>query len=195
MTGSGALLVVDMQNGFLHPGGSLAARGRSIDGAAPLLGRIAEVVDRARTAGVPVLYTRHQFRAGLLDAPPALIARYPRGATPLLAGSWDAAIVDELRPEPADVIIDKSRYDAFLHTGAEMILRSLEATKLMVVGVVTNMCVESTVRSAEQRDFEVVVGSDCVGAYDPALHRASLTSMAAAFAKVEPGGAAVERLS
>lgn len=194
MTASGALLVVDMQNGFLHPGGSLATRGRSIHGAVPLVGRIAQVIDRARTAGVPVLYTRHQFRVGLLDAPPALVARYPRGTTPLLAGSWDVAIVEELGPEPTDTIIDKSRYDAFLHTGTEMILRSLKATKLMVVGVVTNMCVESTVRSAEQRDFEVVVGSDCVGAYDPALHQASLSSMAAAFATVVPGDAALERL-
>lgn len=189
-----AVLVVDMQNGFLHPSGSLASRGQVIADSSDLIERVCKVVGQARAAGVPVIYTRHQFRPNLVDAPPALVARYPQGAAPLVAGSWDAAIVDELSPTAGEVVIDKNRYDAFLHTETDMILRSLGAARLMVAGVVTNMCVESTVRSAEQRDFEVVVVSDGCGAYDPALHHASLTSMAAGFATVEPAAVALDRL-
>lgn len=181
-----ALMLIDLQNGFLAPHGSGARRASLIPRPDELVNNNRQLIVAARSAEVPVVYTRHQYRLDALDMPPAVRARYSGDELPLTAGSWDAAIVDELWPEDGDAVISKNRYDAFLYADTEVVLRALGATQLVVTGVLTNMCVESTVRSAEQRGFDVTVVSDCVAATDQDLHRASLASMAASFASVVP---------
>jgi ureidoacrylate peracid hydrolase len=103
----------------------------------------------------------------------------------LLRGSWDAEVNDELTPLPGERVIDKNRYDAFLYTDLELVLRALGVTRLIVAGVVTFACVETTVRSANQRDFDVSVAADCTAAPEP-FHSNSLAAMNAAFATVRP---------
>jgi ureidoacrylate peracid hydrolase len=185
-----AVLVIDMQNGFISPGGSVPSAMGALPGIDAAADACASLLADARAAGVPVVYTRHQWRPGYLDAPATVLDRFPPGARPLVAGSWDAAVADLLAPQPGDVLVDKNRYDAFLYTDLELVLRALSVRRLVVTGVVTNICVESTVRSAHMRDFEVAVASDCTAA--PAgFHVPALASMAAAFASVAPGRAAL----
>lgn len=184
MTGT-ALLVIDMQNGFCDPDGSLPQAGFALAGIDVALEETRRLVDAAREAGLPVVWTRHTFRVGQIDRPARLAPGFPRVAAPLQRGSWDAAIVPTLGLAETDTVIDKNRFDAFLYTDLELVLRALAVERLVVAGVVTYACVETTVRSANQRDFDVQVASDCTAGAEP-FHTNSLAVMAAAFADVTP---------
>jgi ureidoacrylate peracid hydrolase len=188
-----ALIVIDMQNGFVHPEGSISALGAPSPRIADVIEENRKLIDAARHAGVPIVYTRHQFREGYLDVPRPVLARFAGRTDILVEGSWDAAVCDALAPEPGDVLVDKRRYDAFLYTDMELILRALGATRLLVAGVLTNICVESTVRSAHMRDFDVFVTSDCTSAA-PEFHEPSLAGMGAVFATVLPWKDALSEL-
>jgi ureidoacrylate peracid hydrolase len=188
-----ALLVIDMQNGFVHPKGSLPSIGITLPDMDAVTAANADLIAAARAANVPVVYTRHVFRDDLLDVPARSRSMLPPDFTLLVRGSWDADVVDELTPEPGDRIIDKNRYDAFLYTDLEVVLRAMGVRRLLVTGVVTSVCVESTVRSAEQRDFDVYVASDCTSA-EPALHAGALAAMAAIFATVGTGKELLDQL-
>jgi ureidoacrylate peracid hydrolase len=178
-----AVLVIDMHNGFCHPEGSLPGAGFGLPDMDNVIAANAAMLDAARSAGVPVVYTRHVYRPGLLDAPDPLRAMFPPGVEPLIRGSWDADIVAELAPAEGDAVIDKNRFDAFLYTELDTVLRALGTRRLLVSGVVTSVCVESTVRSAQQRDYRVTVAADCTSA-QPEFHQAALDVMASVFATV-----------
>jgi ureidoacrylate peracid hydrolase len=167
-----ALIVVDMQNGFCHPGGSLPRLGMSLAGADGAVRQAAVAVHQARGAGVPVIFTRHQYRPGRADEGQRLseLSGDLAAVGGLAAGSWDAAVVDEFGSGPDDLYIDKVRFDAFLWTSLDPLLRGLGAGNLVVCGVVTNICVESTVRAAFMRDYKVTLLADCCAARTPRLH-------------------------
>jgi ureidoacrylate peracid hydrolase len=188
-----ALMVIDMQNGFVDPKGSVPLAMGMLPGVEEAVANCAELLNEARAAGMPVVYTRHQFRPDMIDAPAMIMERFGPGAKPLVAGTWDAAVCDVLEPAPGDAIVDKNRYDAFLYTDMELVLRALGVRRLLVTGVVTSVCVESTVRAAHMRDFEVTVASDCTAA--PAgFHEPALAAMGAVFATVSPWRTALAEL-
>src|ERR1700756_4788911 len=118
---SRVLIVVDMQNGFCHPEGSLPRLGMGLAGAHAALRQAAIAVRQARHAGVPVIYTRHQYRRGRADEGQRLseLSGELAAMDGLAAGSWDAAVVDELGSGPDDLFIDKVRFDAFLWTSLD----------------------------------------------------------------------------
>jgi ureidoacrylate peracid hydrolase len=169
---SRALIVVDMQNGFCHPAGSLPRLGMALAGAESAVRQAAVAVRQARAAGVPVIYTRHQYRPGRADEGQRLsdLSGDLAAMGGLAAGSWDAAVVDELGAGPDDLYIDKVRFDAFLWTSLDPLLRGLGTESLVVCGVVTNICVESTVRAAFMRDYRVTLLADGCAAQTPRLH-------------------------
>jgi nicotinamidase-related amidase len=133
-------------------------------------------VEQARAAGIPVIFTRHLYRLGRADKGPVLIRDSPAIARQngLAAGSWDADIVDDLGCRPDDLKVDKVRHDAFQWTSLEPLLRGLDVGRLMICGVVTNLCVESTVRSAFMRDYPVTLIEDCCAAKTGRLHELSV---------------------
>ncbi|GAA1504305.1 cysteine hydrolase family protein [Nocardioides humi] len=180
-----ALLVIDMQNGFVHDKGSLPSNGNGLPNTAAVIAENRDLIAEARRLGVPVIYTRHVFRPDFVEAPARMEMLKTMEPAPLVRGSWDAEVVDDLAPADGDVIIDKSRYDAFLYTDLETVLRGKGITRLLVTGVVTSVCVESTVRSGHQRDFDMLVASDCVSAPE-SQHGPALEVMAAVFAEVAP---------
>ena len=145
-----ALLVVDMQNGFCHPDGSFERIGRGLEGAMDAVRTAAVAVGQARGAGVPVVFTRHVYRPGRPDEGGALTGNSPElaAAGGLEVGTWDAEVCAELGCGPADLVVDKVRFDAFQWTSLEPLLRGLGVGELVVCGVVTNLCVETSVRSA-----------------------------------------------
>lgn len=176
-----ALIVVDMQNGFCHPEGSLPKLGRGLEDVERAVhGCIAAVVD-ARSAGVPVVFTRHVYRPGYADAGPNFdrIGGQLRAVGGLLAGSWDAQVIDELEVTDSDLIVDKCRYDAFLGTSLGLLLGDLDVNEVAVCGVVTNVCVESTVRAAFMRDYAVTLIADACAAQTNRLHEVGLEVLAA----------------
>lgn len=174
-----ALIVVDMQNGFCHPDGSLPKLGMALAGATEAVANAAVAVAHAHRTGKPVIFTRHLYRPGYADEGPWLAARSPELASVggLLAGSWDGDVVDELGRGPDDLVVDKARLDAFQWTSLEPLLRGLGVTELVACGVVTNFCVETTVRSAIMRDFPVTLLEDCCAAQTPRLHEIGIEVM------------------
>ena len=174
-----ALLVIDMQNGFCHPEGSLPSLGLALAGADRAVERAAAAVTAARAEGLPVVFTRHVYRPGRADEGRNLHSAHPRLAeiSSLAAGSWDAEVVDELGCGPDDLVVDKARFDAFLWTSLDPLLRGLGAEELVVCGVVTNICVESTVRAAYMRDYRVTLLGDACAAMTPRLHELGLEVM------------------
>jgi ureidoacrylate peracid hydrolase len=172
-----ALVVVDMQNGFLDDVGSMAQLGLPVghlrDRALPGTRRL---VAAARAAGVPVIWTRYVYMPDYRDGGlvPTVLLPAMKDVGALAHGSWDAEIVGELGPEPDDVVIDKSRPSAFYGTQLEPVLTSIDARNLVIAGVTTNICVETTARDAGQRDFHVHVVSDASAEWEDAKHEHAL---------------------
>lgn len=170
-----ALIVVDMQNGFCHPEGSFSRIGLPLEGAEAAVRNAAVAVAQARRSGVPVIFTRHLYRMGAADQGPALIRDSPAlVANGLMSGTWDADVLTEMGCRPDDVVVDKVRHDAFHWTPLEPLLRGMGVSKVMVCGVVTNLCVEATVRSAFMRDMAVTLLEDCCAAKTRRLHELSI---------------------
>ena len=171
-----ALLVVDMQNGFCDPEGSFTRIDMGLEGAAEAIHHAAIAVAQARRAGVPVVFTRHLYRPGRADEGRALKRNSPAlaGVDGLEAGTWDAEVVAQLGCGPGDLVVDKVRFDAFQWTSLEPLLRGLGVDELVVCGVVTNICVETTIRSAFMRDFGVIMLADCCAAATRRLHELSV---------------------
>lgn len=173
------LIVVDMQNGFVHPDGSLPTLGMALADTDRAVRQCAAAVAAARDAGTPVVFTRHVYRPGRADEGANLGGAHPALAeiSALALGSWDAEVADELGCGPDDLVVDKARFDAFLWTSLDPLLRGLDADHLLVCGVVTNVCVESTVRAAYMRDYRVTVLGDACAALTPRLHEIGLEVM------------------
>jgi ureidoacrylate peracid hydrolase len=175
---TGALLVVDLQNGFCRPEGSVPRVGLGLAGVDAAVAHAATAVHAAREAGTPVVFTRHLYRPGRADEGPNLRRDGALAALDgLLLGTWDAQVVDDLGWTPADLTVDKCRFDAFLWTSLDPLLRGLGVDELAVCGVVTNICVESTVRAAFMRDYRVTLLADACAAATPRLHEAGVEVM------------------
>ena len=178
-----ALVVIDMQNGFCHPEGSFAQMGLDIEATNRAIEGCRRLIEAAREAGVPIIYTRYVYRPDYLDGGVLVQDILPAlaDAKSLAAGTWDADIVDELEPQPQDFIVDKNRYSAFYATGLATILSSLRISNLVICGVTTNMCVETTARDASQMDYRVFVVGDATGELDEERHRVALTTIGFGF--------------
>ncbi|MGI0090720.1 MAG: cysteine hydrolase family protein [Nitrososphaerales archaeon] len=164
-----ALLIVDMQKDYCSESGAFATVGFDISMTRNMIPRLARLLTEARNSRVPAIYTRSIYNTDpnwyLSDVWLEHKARRQRGiyvSTPALrAGSWGAEFVDEVKPKPEDLIVTKHRYSAFYGTDLEVALRARGIKSLIMTGVSTNVCVESTARDAFFRDFYVVFTSDC----------------------------------
>ena len=183
-----ALLIIDMQRDFVMPGGFGEALGNDV---APLQATIAptkRVLEAARQKGMLVIHTREGHRPDLTDCPPTKLVR-GRGKTRigdpgpmgriLVRGEIGHDIVPELYPAPGEPVIDKPGKGAFYATDLELILRDRGIKTLIVCGVTTEVCVNTSVREANDRGYECVVLSDCVGSYFPEFQRAALAMIKA----------------
>lgn len=192
-----ALLLVDLQRGFLHPEGFVAAQGRDVSACAAAAQAGYALARAARAAGMKVIWTRHVLRADHADGGLLTTELRPRlgqiGA--LASGSADVGIPAEAGVDPADIVLDKPRYSAFFGTSLDVVLASGGIRALMVGGVTTSMCVESTVRDAAQRDIRTFVVRDAVADFDAARHAASLDAMAFGFARIVGAGAAMDAIA
>lgn len=178
------LIVVDMQNGFLHERGSCAAAGFPVAEMAPAVEPCRKAIEAARRAGVPVVFTRYTYRADFKDGGFMLREKFPMLADvkALVAGSWDQAVLDELGARPDDFIIDKNRPSSFYGTPLESYLQGLGVEEVVVCGVTTNCCVETTVRDAAQRDFRTFVLTDATAEWEPDRQAGALKTMGILFA-------------
>ncbi|MFI6984093.1 cysteine hydrolase family protein [Embleya sp. NPDC050154] len=195
MTAPGtALLVIDMQNDYCHPEGVFAAAGLRVTDPEGLVAGINSLVAAARSAGAPVIWVRMEWQdrgdVGLLaERSPFLRERGLRRET------WGAELMTGLDRRPEDHEVVKPRFSAFHRTGLEQLLARLGVTTLVLAGVRTDFCVESTVRDAFFRDLRAVVARDAVSGYFDDLHENSLRVMGTVFAEVVPAPTAAEILA
>ena len=177
-----ALLIVDLQNDFLHPDGAYGRAGCAAPQIAALPARIAPLAARVRERRGWIVSTHFTLVPGKGGKPfisPHLKALRPfLDAGDFVPGSWGHRMIDELG-EP-DIMIEKVAYSAFYMTRLEWVLRKAGITSLAVCGIVTNGGVASTVRDAHVRDFPVILLEDGCAAFSDDLHRASVTSLASA---------------
>ena len=183
-----ALVIIDMQRDFLEPGGFGDALGNDVS----LLRRTIEpnrcLLTAARAAGMLVIHTREGHRPDLSDLPPAKKRRGnhkttigdegPMGRI-LVRGETGHDIISELYPLKGEPIIDKPGKGAFYATELESILRNREIKQLLIGGVTTEVCVNTTVREANDRGFDCLVVEDCVGSYFPEFHEMGLKMIVA----------------
>ena len=185
---SAALLIIDMQRDFLEPGGFGAALGNDVSRLQVAVGPCKAVLGAARSLGMLVIHTREGHRPDLSDAPPHKVnrgdpnnrigARGPMGRI-LVRGEPGHDIILELYPQPDEPVIDKPGKGAFYQTDMELMLRNRGIDTLFVCGVTTEVCVNTTVREANDRGFRCIVLSDCCASYFPQFHEAGLAMIKA----------------
>jgi len=173
--GAAALLVVDMQNDFCHGDGALAKRGGDVAPTQAMIPKLLHLVDRARAAKLPIIYTANAHDAWTNSA--AWRERQGgEGMSLCHTGSWGAEFYG-VRPAPDERILIKHRYNAFVGTDLDLILRSRGIETLIFTGVATNICVESTVRDAFARNYGVVMARDCLAGSSAEEHEWTLRSL------------------
>jgi nicotinamidase-related amidase len=183
VAGKTALIVIDMQRDFLLPGGFGESLGNDVEQLLKVVPPLAELIAAARSAGIMVIHTREGHEPDLSDCPPAKLSR---GAPSkrigdegkygriLIRGEYGHDIVDELAPVDGEVVIDKPGKGAFYATELQDILIAGGITQLLITGVTTEVCVHTTTREANDRGYECLVVSDCVGSYFPEFQRIGL---------------------
>jgi biuret amidohydrolase len=173
--GKAALLVVDMQNFFLDP-----VSPTFTCGGLAILPALKELIQAFRAARRPVIYTCHVHHPDRIDA--GIMEWWWEGMC--TEGSPESKIHDEIAPLPNEKVIYKHRYSAFYNTDLETVLRCLKVEDLVISGVMTNLCCESTARDAHFRDFKVFFLADGTGSINEEMHLASLLNLAFGFAFV-----------
>ena len=183
-----ALLMIDMQRDFVEPGGFGEMLGNDVSQLRSAIEPCRRVLGAARQAGLYVVHTREGHRPDLSDAPPAKLARGrlscgigdsgPMGRV-LVRGEHGHDIIPELYPVAGEPVIDKPGKGAFYQTDLELMLKNRGIETLMVCGVTTEVCVNTTIREANDRGFRCIALSDCCASYFPDFHAAGLAMIKA----------------
>lgn len=186
-----AVLIVDLQNDFCCEGGALHREGRDLTLVKTMVPRLAAFVDAARAASVPCIWIRNVYNTGpnwyLSEVWLEQAERRRRGAylsNPVCEpDAWNGDFF-HIRPLPHEAIVTKHRYGAFESSDLDLVLRSAGVRTVIMTGVATNVCVETTARQAFLRDYYVVFTSDCTATYSQAEHDATLHNIDAFFGAV-----------
>lgn len=173
-----ALLVIDMQNAFVHEKGTLGISGVDTKRLAAIVPTLKHFIERFDDTGVPVIWTLQEHLAVDSSRARKKLAAHTakRRQISCLAGTWDEEIIEELKPlaakNPTNVI-RKHRFGAFYETRLEMLLRQLGTRTLFITGTTANACIETTIREAYLRDYDVVAVSDCISGVNDEWERAA----------------------
>ncbi len=191
-----ALLIVDMQNDFLHRDGSFGHIAREhpeakidipfLTGTIP---HVKKLADAFRAAGRPVIYLAHMLKLDYSDAtfPYWRLGMEPASGnrTHCVEGTWGAQIVDELQPHEGEHLIAKKGFGGFSNTPLDTVLRNMGVTTCVVSGVTTCVCVSTTVRGGLEYNYRMILVSDAVAEVDRDTHAAELKTMSRVFADVK----------
>ncbi len=171
------LLVVDVQNDFVSPRGSAAQRGDDVSAAETMVPRLIRLIEEARRVSLPVIYVK-TTHSEWTDTPSWIYRKSQEKAlSTCREGSWGAEFYDGISPLPQERVVVKHRYSAFINTDLNTVLKAKDIQSVLVTGVATNVCVETTARDAYMFDYYVTMVEDCVAAYDPKLHEATLENI------------------
>jgi ureidoacrylate peracid hydrolase len=177
-----AVLVVDMQNAFVRRGGYLDQLGIDISATEKIIEPCRKIVNSAREKGIKVIYLQMAYSTDLLDkggseSPVlyksrglAFIEQYPEMKDRIyIHGTWGADIIEELKQQPGDIVIRKQKYDGFIGTNLNTVLKTGNIKYPIFIGTATNICVETTLRHAFSLDYFPILVSDAVSQLGPAI--------------------------
>lgn len=182
------LLVVDMQNGFCGVGGTFDKFGFNIAPYRAIIPRLENLIASMRRLRVPVYYSKAIREASGLDCIDRVHRIIPDSRREKIAkmplcirATWDSDVIDELEPLPEDYIVEKRRDSVFQDTEFELWLRAFRADTIIFCGIDTYICVESSVRDAFNKGYDVILLGDCVASRNPMHHQTTLDQVAEAF--------------
>lgn len=179
-----AVLVIDMLNDFCKPGGKMV-----LPGYERLVPPQSALIEAARSLGVPVFWVIQSHDPRLRRDRELL----KRGSHCLL-GTWGVEVIEELKPRKSDFHLYKHRYSAFFQTPLDLLLKDMNCDQVIVFGIVTNICVRSTVHDAFFLGYEVVVPEDCCAATGPREQESTLYDIATHFGVVSRSGTVIKAL-
>jgi len=180
-----AVLVIDMLNDFLVEGGKMV-----LPGGDHIVPNQKAVFEIARQAKIPIFYVNDSHRPGLKAD-----REFLKRGEHCIEGTWGARVVDSLKPHAEDLIITKRRFSGFFETDLDLTLKDMGIQILIVMGVVTNICVRSTIHDAFFRGYQVIVPRDCVEATGPREQESSLYDIETHFGEVTDSAQIISKLS
>ena len=187
-----ALVVVDVQNDFVSPQGSAGKRGEDVSGAMAMIPNLTRLIDEARKAGLTVVYIR-TTHSEWTDTPSWIYRSSQKsGLHTCREGTWGAEFFEGIEPLPSERVVVKHRYSAFIHTDLNTVLKAKNIQSVLVCGVATNVCVETTARDAYMYDYYVTLIDDCSAAYETKLHLGTLENIRRHFGMVASSGEIIE---
>lgn len=170
-------LVVDVQNDFVHPKGSAGLRGEEVSAAIAAVPRLVRFIDAARSVSLPIVYVK-TTHSQWTDTPSWVYRRsQQKSLSTCREGTWGAEFYEGISPLPEERVVIKHRYSAFINTDLNTVLKARGIQSVLVAGVATNVCVETTARDAYMYDYYVTVVEDCSAAYDATLHANTLENI------------------
>lgn len=177
-----AVVVIDMQNAYASPGGYVDLAGFDLSGAEAVIEQVRLTLAAAREAGIQIVYLQNGWDPAYVEAGTAGSPNYHKSnalktmrarpeleGTLLARGGWDYDIVDELRPQPGDIVTPKTRYSGFFNSQLDSILRARGIRNLVFVGIATNVCVESTLRDGFHLEYFGVMLEDATHHLGPSF--------------------------
>ncbi|WP_123043255.1 cysteine hydrolase family protein [Cohnella candidum] len=177
-----ALIVVDVQNDYCHPDGACARRGNDVSGVKGMVPHLAALINGARENRVPVIFIQ-TFHERATDSAAWTDRSDGRSGDVCRTGTWGAEFY-EVSPQAGDIIVNKHRYSAFVNTRLDSVLRTLKVETLIMTGVSTNVCVESTARQGYMLDYNIVLASDACAAFSQKAHEMTLENIDGYFGSV-----------
>ena len=187
-----ALLVVDVQNDCVSPKGSAAKRGDDVSAAIAMVPKLMRLIEEARRVSLPVVYVK-TTHSEWNDTPSWIYRKSQQSElNTCREGSWGAELYDGISPLPDERVVIKHRYSAFINTDLNTALKAKGIESVLVTGVATNVCVETTARDAYMYDYYVTMVEDCAAAYEPRLHESTLENMRRHFGLVTSSEEIVE---
>src|ERR1700733_14262026 len=193
-----AVVLIEYQNEFTTDGGVLHGAVAEVMDKTNMLDNTHQLVEAARAAGVTIMHAPITFAAGYneLSSHPYGILKGVVDGRAFVKDSWGAAIIDELAPQPGDIVIEGKRgLDTFASTNLDFILRSKGIKTIVLGGFLTNCCVESTMRTGYEHGYEVITLSDCVAATSVEEHENALKYDFPMFSKPMASGDFIAQLS
>jgi ureidoacrylate peracid hydrolase len=173
----GALVVVDVQNDFVSPQGSAGKRGEDVSAAMAMVPNLLRLIDEARRVGATIVYIR-TTHSEWTDTPSWIYRTSQKGGlSTCREGTWGAELFEGILPLPTERVVIKHRYSAFINTDLNTVLKARNIQSVLVCGVATNVCVETTARDAYMYDYYVTMIDDCSAAYETKLHLGTLENM------------------
>ena len=190
-----ALIVVDVQNDFVSPEGSAGKRGDDVGAAIAMIPNLTRLIDQARRVGLTVVYIRTTHSEWTDTASWIYRTSQKSGLSTCREGTWGAEFYDGIAPLPSERVVIKHRYSAFINTDLNTVLKARGIQSILVCGVATNVCVETTARDGYMYDYYVTMIDDCSAAYDAKLHMGTLENIRRHFGLVASSHQIIETWS